>query len=91
MEFPRHRWFLRPAGSIPASLLPDFEHPNEVGHRVRAPAIESKVATLARDAATAEMPAKPKYPAGSGDKALTGESGTLVSPEVNRATPRTER
>ena len=51
---------LRPDGSIPASLMPDFEHPNEEGHRVWAAAIEPKVAELMGDAPTAEMPAKPK-------------------------------
>ena len=51
--------FLRPDGSIPASLMPDFEHPNEEGHRVWAAAIEPKVAELMGDAPTAEMPAKP--------------------------------
>lgn len=52
--------FLRPDGSIPASLMPDFEHPNEEGHRVWAAAIEPKVAELMGDAPTAEMPGKPK-------------------------------
>ena len=54
--------FLRPDGSIPASLMPDFEHPNEEGHRQWAMAIESKVAELMGDAPTPEMPrsTKPK-------------------------------
>ena len=52
--------FLRPDGSIPASRMPDFEHPNEEGHRVWAAAIEPKVAELMGDAPTAEMPAQPK-------------------------------
>jgi beta-glucosidase len=52
--------FLRPDGSIPASLMPDFEHPNREGHRVWAAAIEPKVAELMGDAPTAEMPAKPE-------------------------------
>jgi lysophospholipase L1-like esterase len=51
--------FLRPDGSIPASLMPDFEHPNEEGHRVWAAAIEPKVAELMGEGPTAEMPAKP--------------------------------
>ena len=51
--------FLRPDGSIPASLMPDFEHPNEEGHRVWAAAIEPQVAELMGDAPTAEMPVKP--------------------------------
>ncbi len=52
--------FLRPDGSIPASLMPDFEHPNEEGHRVWAAAIEPKIAELMGDTPVAEMPAKPK-------------------------------
>lgn len=52
--------FLRPDGSIPASLMPDFEHPNEEGHRIWAAAIEAKVAELMGDAPTPEMPAQPK-------------------------------
>ena len=53
--------FLRPDGSIPASLMPDFEHPNEEGHRRWAVAIEKKVAELMGDKPTAELPptAKP--------------------------------
>lgn len=52
--------FLRPDGSIPASLMPDFEPPNEEGHRVWAAAIEPKVADLMGDTLTPEMPARPK-------------------------------
>ena len=52
--------FLGPDGGIRASLMPDFEHPNEEGHRVWAAAIESKVAELMGDTPTPEMPAKPK-------------------------------
>lgn len=48
--------WLRPDGSIPVTLMPDFEHPNEEGHRVWAAAIEPKVAELMGDAPTAEMP-----------------------------------
>lgn len=40
--------------------MPDFEHPNEEGHRVWASAIESKVAELMGDTPTPEMPALPK-------------------------------
>jgi hypothetical protein len=39
--------------------MPDFEHPNEEGHRVWAVAIEQKVAELMGEGPTAEMPAKP--------------------------------
>ncbi len=38
--------FLAPDGSIPSSLMPDFEHPSEKGHRIWAEAIEPKVAEL---------------------------------------------
>jgi lysophospholipase L1-like esterase len=38
--------FLRPDGTIPKSLMPDFEHPNKQGCRVWAEAIEAKVAEL---------------------------------------------
>ena len=51
--------FLQPDGSIPASLMPDFEHPNEEGHRVWAVAIEPKVAELMGDAPTPEMAKQP--------------------------------
>ncbi len=44
-----------PDGSIPASLMPDFEHPNEEGHRVWAEAIEPKVAELMGDAPVEKM------------------------------------
>ena len=38
--------FLRKDGTIPATLMPDFEHPSEQGHLVWAKAIESKVKKL---------------------------------------------
>ena len=41
--------FLRPDGTIPASLMPDFEHPNAEGHRIWAEAIEPMVAKLLED------------------------------------------
>jgi len=47
--------FVRPDGSIPAELMPDWEHPNEDGHRVWAEAIEPKVAELMGDAPTRPM------------------------------------
>lgn len=47
--------FLRPDGSIPASLMPDFEHPNAEGHRVWAEAIEPEVARLMGDTPVAPM------------------------------------
>ena len=50
--------FLRPDGSIPATLMPDFEHPNEEGHRIWAEAIEPKVAELMGDTPAEKMPAK---------------------------------
>lgn len=41
--------FLRPDGSIPAELMPDFEHPSAEGHKLWAETIESKVAELMGD------------------------------------------
>jgi len=41
--------FLRADGSIPSSLMPDFEHPNAAGHRIWAETIEPKVAELMGD------------------------------------------
>lgn len=55
--------FLQPDGSIPASLMPDFEHPNEEGHRVWAAAIEPMVAELMGDTPTPEMPKQPEVKA----------------------------
>src|SRR5438132_3348590 len=49
--------FLRPDGSIPAELMPDFEHPSAQGYRIWAEAIELKVAELMGDKAIA--PAAP--------------------------------
>lgn len=50
--------FVKPNGDIRASLMPDFEHPNEEGHRVWAAATEAKVAELMGDAPKPEMPSK---------------------------------
>lgn len=41
--------FVRPDGTIPSSLMPDFEHPSELGFRRWAEAIETKVAELMGD------------------------------------------
>lgn len=41
--------FVQPDGTIPASLMPDFEHPSELGYQRWAEAIESKVAELMGD------------------------------------------
>jgi hypothetical protein len=57
--------YLRPDGSIPAFLMPDFEHPNEEGHRVWAAAFEPKVAELMGDTPTPAMPTKPAAPSQS--------------------------
>lgn len=43
--------FLQPDGSIPKSLMPDFEHPSKQGFRIWAEAIEPKVSELLGDAA----------------------------------------
>lgn len=48
--------FLAPDGGVRASLMPDFEHPNEEGHRAWAAALEPMVARLMGDAPTKEMP-----------------------------------
>jgi beta-glucosidase len=45
--------FLRPDGSIPAELMPDFEHPSAQGYRLWAEAIEPTVAALMGDQAIA--------------------------------------
>ena len=52
--------FLQPDGSILASLMPDFEHPNREGHRVWAVATEPEIAELMGEAPTPEMPAQPE-------------------------------
>jgi len=49
--------FLRPDGSIPAELMPDFEHPSAKGYRLWAETIEPTVAALMGDKAIA--PAAP--------------------------------
>ena len=49
--------FLRPDGSIPAELMPDFEHTSAEGYRRWAEAIEPTVAALMGDEAIA--PAAP--------------------------------
>ena len=41
--------FVKPDGSIPAELMPDFEHPSLLGHKVWAEAIEPTVANLFGD------------------------------------------
>jgi len=48
--------FVQPDGSIPRSLMYDFEHPTPLGHRVWAEAIEPKVAELMGDKPVAPMP-----------------------------------
>ncbi len=44
-----NRIYVQPDGSIPRSLMYDFEHPTPLGHRVWAEAIETKVAELMGD------------------------------------------
>jgi lysophospholipase L1-like esterase len=48
--------YVQPDGSIPRSLMYDFEHPTPLGHRVWAEAIESKVAELMGDKPMPPMP-----------------------------------
>jgi lysophospholipase L1-like esterase len=48
--------FLRPDGSIPASLMGDFEHPTAAGYRAWAEAIEPQVAGLMGDRPVAPLP-----------------------------------
>jgi len=47
--------FVRPDGTIPRSLMYDFEHPTPLGHRVWAEAIDPKVAELMGDKPVAPM------------------------------------
>ena len=47
--------YVQPDGSIPKSLMYDFEHPTPLGHKVWAEAIESKVAELMGDKPVAPM------------------------------------
>ncbi len=48
--------YVQPDGSIPRSLMYDFEHPTPLGHRVWAEAIENKVAELMGDKPRSAMP-----------------------------------
>ena len=48
--------FVRPDGTIPSSLMPDFEHPNELGFKLWAEAIETKVAELMGDSPLLPLP-----------------------------------
>ena len=48
--------YVQPDGSIPKSLMYDFEHPTPLGHKVWAEAIEPKVAELMVDKPVAPMP-----------------------------------
>jgi len=48
--------FVQPDGTIPASLMPDFEHPSELGFKRWAEAIEAKVAELMEDQPISPMP-----------------------------------
>jgi beta-glucosidase len=48
--------FVRPDGTIPSSLMPDFEHPNERGFKLWAEAIEAKVAELMADSPVLPLP-----------------------------------
>jgi len=48
--------FVQPDGTISSSLMPDFEHPSELGFRRWAEAIEAKVAELMGDQPIPGMP-----------------------------------
>jgi beta-glucosidase len=48
--------YVQPDGSIPKSLMYDFEHPTPLGHKVWAEAIEPKVAELMGDKPVGPMP-----------------------------------
>ena len=41
--------FVKPDGTIPKELMPDYEHPSPLGHRLWAEAIEQQVAELLGD------------------------------------------
>ena len=48
--------FLLPDGTISKELMPDYEHPSPLGHRIWAEAIEGKVAELMGDQPVPPMP-----------------------------------
>jgi len=48
--------YVQPDGTIPASLMPDYEHPSELGFKRWAEAIEAKVAELMEDQPISPMP-----------------------------------
>jgi beta-glucosidase len=48
--------FVQPDGTIPATLMPDYEHPSELGFKRWAEAIETKVAELIGDKPISPMP-----------------------------------
>jgi beta-glucosidase len=48
--------YVQPDGTIPASLMPDFEHPSELGFKRWAEAIEAKVAELMGDQPITPLP-----------------------------------
>lgn len=58
--------FLRPDGSIPATRMPDFEHPSKEGFQVWAEEIEPKVAELMGDKPTPPMARPAKSTTGKG-------------------------
>lgn len=48
--------YVQPDGTIPASLMPDYEHPSELGFKRWAEAIETKVAELMGDQPISPLP-----------------------------------
>ncbi|NDC73884.1 GDSL family lipase [bacterium] len=57
-----NRIFLLPDGNISKELMPDYEHPSPLGHRVWAEAIEGKVAELMGDQPMPPMPPLAEVP-----------------------------
>lgn len=60
--------FLAPDGGVRSSLMPDYEHPNEEGHRAWAAAIEPLVAQLMGDKLVPEMGRTKGQPSSQGGK-----------------------
>jgi hypothetical protein len=83
--------FVQPDGSIPASLMPDFEHPSALGFEKWAEAIEPKVAELMGEAQKPpphSLPGKPAaYVATSAEVRTEGILGGRVGGGSAAAAP----